>query len=176
MKYMSLAADKEGRSDLLALSTEDGRVIFFSTQDLQEAETDADASIPFATPIAQIGGKQAGFPGRIKDFEILSLEDQPKELRVGSLVVTGNSEGTVRIWKLDSQGLFSSERTKGSEKPKHTIRQVGKLLVTYETGNRITCLASYIMLPASDSSTLPDLTSEEETDEEVSSSDDSDDE
>ena len=173
---MSLPEDAEKRLEYLVLSTEDGRVIFYSTQELQEVDDDAESTIPFATPIAQVGGRQAGFPGRIKDFEILSLEEQPKEFGDGVLIVTGNSEGTVRIWKVGSHDLALVKQSKGSEESKHPSRQVGQLVTTYETGNRITCLAAFIMLPAEDLSALSDIESEDVGEEEESSSEESDDE
>lgn len=168
MKYVSPPADGDGQGDVLAVSTEDGRVAFYSTVNLQEAEEDSESSIPFATPLAQVGGKQAGFPGRIKDFEILSLGEQAKEYRDGFLVVTGSSDGVVRIWKIAEKDLVLEKQTKDT---KGTTRQVGKLLSSYETGNRITCLASFIMLPAEDPSTLFD--SEEDEDEEEEEEEDS---
>ncbi|KAJ5738972.1 hypothetical protein N7493_002127 [Penicillium malachiteum] len=169
MKYVSRPAG-DATEDLLAVSTEDGRVIFYSTQELQKPEEDDESTIPYATPVAQVGGKQAGFPGRIKDFEVLSLEDQPKEVRDGIIVVTGNSDGVVRIWNVASKELVPAKKSKGQG----TIPQVGNLLTTYETGNRITCLASFVMLPAEDPDTLIDSDDEEEFEE--LSDDDSDDE
>lgn len=173
MKYVSLPTDGEQQKDLLAISTEDGRVIFYSTEKLQEI-VDEESTIPEATVVAQIGGKQAGFPGRIKDFEVLSLAEQAKEIRDGFLVVTGNSEGVVRIWKISSEDLTPAKETKGSK----DTPQIGQVLSVYETGNRITCLASFIMLPAEDSSSLLDEFEEDENEDETeqSSSDDSDDE
>jgi hypothetical protein len=58
MKYISLAGDNDEKKDLLAVSTEDGRVIFYSTSVLQDAEEGDDSTIPHATPVAQVGGKQ----------------------------------------------------------------------------------------------------------------------
>lgn len=173
VKYVPLPAGGEQQSDLLAVSTEDGRVVFYATNELQEAEDDSDSSIPFATPVAQVGGKQAGLPGRIKDFEILSLEEQAKEIRKDFLIVTGNSDGVVRIWKVTGKDLVPAKQPKDT---KDTTRQIGKLLTTYETGNRITCLASFIMLPAEDQSTLFDSEDEddEEEEEEEPSGDESD--
>ena len=55
--------------------------------------------------------------------------------------------------------------------------QVGRLLNTYETGNRITCLKGFVMLASEDPSTLEDSEAEEEEEEKESdeeSSDDSD--
>lgn len=177
MKYVSLPADGEEQTSLLAVSTEDGRVIFYSTEKLQEA-TEEDSTISDATPVAQIGGKQIGLPGRIKDFEVLSLAEQAKDIRDGFLVVTGNSDGTVRIWKISGGDLVSGKESKSSKDTKHTTRQIGKVLSVYETGNRITCLASFIMLPAENPSTLFDEEDDDEDEDEPeeSSSDDSDDE
>jgi len=173
MKYVPRSADNDQADDLLAVSTEDGRIIFYSTTELRQMEEDEESKIPLATPVAQLGGKQASYPGRIKDFAVLSLEDQAKEIRDGFLVVTGNSEGTVRIWKIDAKDLAVTKKSKGSSKVKDTTtRQVGNLVSTYETGNRITCLASFIMLPAEDPSTLFD--SEEESEEEGGEESDSD--
>ncbi|KAJ5725693.1 uncharacterized protein N7483_007050 [Penicillium malachiteum] len=169
MKYVSRPVG-DATEDLLAVSTEDGRVIFYSTEELQKAEEDDESTIPYATPVAQVGGKQAGFPGRIKDFEVLSLADQPKEVHDGVVVVTGNSDGVVRIWNVASKELVPAKKSKGQD----TIPQVGNLLTTYETGNRITCLASFVMLPAEDPDTLIDSEDEEEFEE--LSDDDSDDE
>jgi len=176
MKYVSLPEGEGQNGDVLAVSTEDGRVIFYSTDDLKDAEEGDESEIPYATPLAQVGGKQAELPGRIKDFEILNLAEQAKEIRDDLLVVTGNSEGAVRIWKMTREDLVPAKHSKD----KDTVRQVGNLLTTYETGNRITCLASFVMLPAEDPSTLfasegeyeDDEEAEEEEEEESSSDDD----
>lgn len=167
MKYVSLPLKSGKKEDFLAVSTEDGRVMFYSTKELTEAEDDTECSIPHATPVAQLGGKQAGFPGRIKDFEILGLEGQAKECQNDFLVVTGNSDGVVRVWKIAGKDLTAAKKEKDTT-------QIGKLLTTYETGNRITCLASFVMLPAEDPSTLMD--SEDDDEDEAESSSDSDDE
>ncbi|KAJ5542495.1 hypothetical protein N7535_004917 [Penicillium sp. DV-2018c] len=167
MKYVSLPLKGDTKEDFLAISTEDGRVMLYSTKDLKEAEDDSECSIPHATAVAQIGGKQAGYPGRIKDFEVLTLENQAKEFRNDSLIVTGNSEGIVRVWKVAGKDLAAAKQAK-----KDTV-QIGKLLATNETGNRITCLVAFVMLPAEDPSTLIDS---EDDEDEVESSSDSDDE
>ncbi|KAJ5112321.1 hypothetical protein N7532_000366 [Penicillium argentinense] len=178
MKYVPRSAGKDQIDDLLAVSTEDGRVIFYSTTELKEPDEDEESKIPYATSVAQVGGKQAGFPGRIKDFALLSLEEQAQEIRDGFVVVTGNSDGVVRIWNIVGQDLVApKKKSKDPKKPKDATRQIGNLLSTYETGNRITCLASFIMLPTEDSSSLSDLDDDsEEEGKEESESDDSDDE
>jgi protein MAK11 len=162
MKYVSLPVKGDEKKDFLAISTEDGRLMFYSTKDLKEAENDNDCTIPHATPVAQLGGKQAGFAGRIKDFEILSLEEQAKEYRNDFLVVTGSSDGVVRVWKASGKDLVRA---------KDAPAQIGRVLTTYETGNRITCLASFVMLPAEDPSTLFDSEEESSENEEEDSSD-----
>jgi protein MAK11 len=162
MKYVSVPESENQKGDVLAVSTEDGRVIFYSTTELKDAEEGDESEIPYATPLAQVGGKQVELPGRIKDFEILSLAEQAKEIRNDFLVVTGNSDGVVRIWKIAGKDLVPAKQSKD----KDTIRQVGNLLTTYETGNRITCLASFVMLPAEDPSTLFDSEGEDEDEDE----------
>lgn len=171
MKYVSHSTGGDQKDDVLAVSTEDGRVVFYSTVNLQEAEEDSEATIPYATPLGQVGGKQAGFPGRVKDFEIMSLEEQVEAGFDGFLVVTGSSDGVVRIWKITEKDLVLENQSKDA---KNTTRQIGKLLSSYETGNRITCLASFIMLPAEDSSTLFDSEEDVEEDEEKDESSDED--
>ena len=137
MCYVQVA--EEDDPQLLAMSTEDGRILFYSTisKDLSTAEAvgDKDTPLPSAKLIAQLGGKDSGVAGRIKDFAVLSLgEGVSKEL----LVVTGGSDGAIRVWRLLSKDLVSHSGA---------ARQVGQLLGTYETGNRITCLKAFVMLP-----------------------------
>ncbi|ODM24298.1 hypothetical protein SI65_01994 [Aspergillus cristatus] len=172
MKYVTVDPSSEDASDLLAISTEDGRVIFYSTKKLREPENDPDSSIPFAEPIAQLGGKANGLPGRIKDFEVFSLKDEPTVKKDAFLVVTANSDGAVRVWLVDGKELKKQNDSENAP----TTSQVGKLLNTYETGNRITCMKAFVMLPAEDQSTLEDLDDEEdeESEEEESSDEESD--
>ena len=125
----------EGKGQVLAVSTEDGRVLFFSTNssDLIKSADDNDA--PKASLVAQLGGKAAGITGRIKDFEVLKLHESH------ILIITGSSDGNVRVWKLSPDADLDLAVQKESGK------QVGELLGTYETGNRITCLVAFLMLP-----------------------------
>ncbi|KAL2833442.1 WD40-repeat-containing domain protein [Aspergillus cavernicola] len=167
IKYVPVSSDEDD-DELLAISTEDGRVIFYSTKKLRQPEEGDESSIPHAEPVAQIGGKYHGFPGRVKDFEILRLEGQPGAQRGDLVVVTANSEGAVRVWQL----LGTELRNTGTKQSSDTKdMQVGNLLNSYETGNRITCLKAFVMMPAEDPSTLEDLEEsfDEESDEDVSS-------
>ncbi|EAW10222.1 putative 60S ribosome biogenesis protein Mak11 [Aspergillus clavatus NRRL 1] len=173
MKYVALDPAAEDSEELLAISTEDGRVVFYSTKKLRTAADDDESPIPYAEAVAQIGGRAAGFPGRVKDFEILNVGQEAGAKKGDLLVVTANSEGVVRVWMLRTKDLApnTKETTKATdEKSKEPENlQAGKLLNVYETGNRITCLKAFVMLPSEDPSTLDDsddLSDEEEEEEE----------
>jgi len=134
LSYITLSEDDD--VSILAMSTEDGRILFYSTNpnDLTTAAAVAgkEAPLPAAKLVAQLGGNDTGVSGRIKDFTTLKIDD-------GSLlIVTANSDGTIRLWRMLGSDLKSHE-TK--------IKQVGTVIGTYETGNRITCLQAFIMLP-----------------------------
>ncbi|TAQ84663.1 hypothetical protein B7494_g7001 [Chlorociboria aeruginascens] len=120
---------------VMALSTEDGRVLFYSTRptDLSTSATveGKESSLPSAKLIAQLGGKNCGVTGRIKDFTALNTGAST------TLIITGSSDGVIRIWNLSTTDL-----THGGE-----AKQVGKLLGSYQTNNRITCLKAFVMLP-----------------------------
>ena len=55
------------------------------------------------------------------------------------MIVTGRSDGAIQLFKISASDL----QQKGDR-----VREVGKLLGTYETGNRITCLDGFVMLPS----------------------------
>jgi protein MAK11 len=159
--YVQVA--EEGDIQVLAVSTEDGRILFYSTipADLSTAEAieGKDAPLPSAKLIAQLGGKDAGLSGRVKDFTVLSLGEGPlKEF----LVITGGSDGALRVWKLSA--------SKDLAPRSGAVRQVGQLLGTYETVNRITCLKAFIMLPkVDDEDEIENLEDFEDFDEEEDS-------
>ncbi|KAL2020358.1 hypothetical protein VTK56DRAFT_8487 [Thermocarpiscus australiensis] len=128
--------DKEKEGTVLAVSTEDGRVVFFSTAK-EDIEAPAEGkTLPTAKLVAQLGGKEAGVSGRIKDFKVLPVEGE--EGKQGFFIVTGSSDGRIRLWQVGADDLDGTGKT-----PK----QVGKLLGTYETQNRITCVEAFIMIP-----------------------------
>ncbi|TPX08992.1 uncharacterized protein E0L32_009571 [Thyridium curvatum] len=135
-----VAVDDEGESEVLAVSTEDGRIMFFSTKP-EETTGDKekkDSSLPTATFISQLGGKEHGVEGRIKDFAVLPIA-QDKAARAW-IVVAGCSDGKVRLWKVAESDLRPAGKDTAG-------RQVGKRLGTYETHNRITCVAAFVMIP-----------------------------
>ncbi|KAH7072896.1 WD40-repeat-containing domain protein [Paraphoma chrysanthemicola] len=127
----------------LLVSTEDGRVLLYDTSATSPASEDVEKSkdsVPSSKLVAQIGGPGAGISGRVKDFEVFPLS---KTNPTAFLVITGSSDGTVRIWFLNSEELNDDaevEQGKG-----FSAKQVGRLLGTYTTGTRITCLKAYTM-------------------------------
>lgn len=147
-----------GSLHILALSTEDGRILFYNTQIVttsatNSTETTKSVDIPTCTLLAQLGGRAAGIAGRIKDFEILvpfSTESSPSS---NLIIITGSSDGAVRLWELNSEELYEEERTESEDAvPKSNgsaakaAKQVGQLIGTCETGNRITCLKAFVMI------------------------------
>lgn len=166
IEYVRLSSEGEGAKEeesLLAVSTEDGRVLFFSTrkEDLIEAEEkDGKAAVlPNAKLVAQLGGKEAGVASRIKDFKFLALEGEDGER--SWYVVTGSSDGKLRVWKLEAKDLKVAD-TEGAAK-----KQVGTLLGAYDTQNRITCVEAFVMIPRPEG--LED--SDEEFEDEVEAED-----
>jgi protein MAK11 len=135
--------DEEDDVHVLAVSTEDSRILFYSTRpdDLvtPPAVEGKDAPLPSSRLIAQLGGKDAGLSGRVKDFTVLKMgEGSSKNI----VIVAGSSDGSLRLWKLSA----AKDLVARSEK----VKQVGTLLGAYETGNRITCLKAFVMLSRPD--------------------------
>ncbi|KAK7736996.1 Protein mak11 [Cytospora paraplurivora] len=155
--YVRLDADSE--ATVLAVSTEDGRILFYSTKvdDLEDPEK--DMKLPRAKLLAQIGGKAAGVSGRVKDFKVVKAEDATGVWYIAS----ASSDGTLRVWELTREELAPK---KGKEAP-----QAGKLLGTYETQNRITCMEAFVMIPRPEG--VEESEDEQESEE---ASDDSDEE
>ena len=160
-----IQVDEEEDIQVLVTSTEDGRILFYSTRpaDLVTAEAveGKDALLASAKLIAQLGGKEVGLSGRIKDFTVLNVgEGSSKEF----IIVAGGSDGALRLWR-----FAPKELAKHSGK----VKQIGKLLGSYETTNRITCLKAFVMLPKMEGAEDEDIEDYEglEDDEEASSSD-----
>ncbi|KAI0892855.1 WD40 repeat-like protein [Annulohypoxylon nitens] len=165
ISYVTIDAAND--SSMLAISTEDGRILFLSTksEDLISSksteEKEKKSSLPLAKLIAQVGGKDAGVLGRIKDFSINKILNKGGD---ESLVITaGSSDGKVRIFKLGVSELKKARKSK-------TAPTVGKLLGTYETQNRITCVEAFTMIPR------PEGVEDSEDELEDASEDDNDDE
>jgi len=138
--YKRLSLKDGGEKDVLAVSTEDGRIVFYSTGTTKkpiEADASNGVSIPDAQPLAQLGGKEAGISGRVKDFEIITLKNDPEPSAEMVLIITASSDGSVRVWELTSEDITPNKSPRAI--------QVGKLLGTYETESRITCLKAFLM-------------------------------
>jgi protein MAK11 len=131
---MRIVPAGEGHS-ILAISTEDGRIIFYDLKTTVESEKE-DEEVPQCAALGQLGGNQAGFSGRIKDFEVL-------QHKAGAplTIVTGSSDGAVRLWKFGVSEMLEG----GSEQAEGEVRQVGTPIGTHETGHRITCLVAFVM-------------------------------
>lgn len=159
----------EASEEVLAISTEDGRVLFYLTdppttpEDKEATETPVDIDTPHLIGI--LGGKSLGMPTRVKDFtEVFAGGKQ--------FIITAGSDGVVRVWDLDASKDAADKQ--GREMKKVRIekeekevaveeRQVGALVGIYETERRITCLGAM------------DMEVGEEEEEEVATEKDSDD-
>ena len=173
LRYVEMPSEDDEKSDILAISTEDGRILFYSTTLTANApreKEDAKSAIPNIQAIGQIGGNSDDLKGRIKDFEILGLpavEGSTESL----LIVAGSSDGIIRLWILNPT-LLSTENASFAKSPNTdpndlpngkgeantpkspSIVQVGQLIGTYETGNRITCLKAFVMSEPNDTSNV----------------------
>ncbi|KAK4561008.1 Protein mak11 [Recurvomyces mirabilis] len=119
--------------EMLAVSTEDGRVLFFNTTDT--AAGAEKGNLPICKCVAQLGGRAAGIAGRIKDLEVIELPASVSSAQNIVLLVTASSDGAVRIWTVP--------RDLG--KDASAAQQTGRLLGTLETSNRITCLGAFVL-------------------------------
>jgi protein MAK11 len=136
-------------------------------------EDSSEAGFPDCRLLGQLGGRSVGLGGRIKDFEILEVpsgDPQPGDREF--ITVTGSSDGAVRLWRIKAYEILQSFKANGSsasEKQRSTTRtgsndtdmakpnspsprQIGTLVGTYETGNRITCLKAFVMVDRIDAS------------------------
>ena len=178
-----VSVEEEGPT-LLAVSTDDGRVLFFSTkvEDLvpvekKDDEDDDTERLPSAKLVASVGGREAGVMSRIKDFTIIRRAE-------AFYVVGASSDGKIRIWRIGKAELLAAAKGNGKskskgkgkgkegkkEESKKESTEVGSLLGTYGTQNRITCLESFEMIPR------PEGVEESEVEEWEDESDDDEDE
>ena len=159
MKYVQVPS-KAKPTTLLAVSTEDGRIAFYSTTPAETDQTESN-TIPSATCVAQLGGKSAEITTRIKDFEI--LPSSPETF----VVVTASSDGAIRVWVIKTTDLVCAKGDSSKNGKDTSIPiQTGKLIGTYETGNRVTCLKAFVMLPpAEGEEDMDGLTTEAEDDD-----------
>ena len=151
----------------MVLSTEDGRIIFYATQARSTTSTATSpddsaaakaALLPSCRPLGQLVGRddEAGSgttrASRIKDFDILPVHTSETGT-VTIVVVAGSSDGAVRVWSLDPARLLARVPVPGPGQDLNlpaSPAELGTLLGTYQTGNRITCLTAFVMLRQED--------------------------
>lgn len=132
-QYHTVVSSKaESVEEVLALSTEDGRILFYS---LTAHQKDDQGRLPELKCIAQIGGRAEGVQTRLKDFQVLNLQPRKDTL----LVVAAGSDGTVWLWSIDRAELRIDSADSG------TSLSIGHLLGKHKTESRITCLDAFIM-------------------------------
>jgi protein MAK11 len=151
MHYISLPQGENKDAALLAVSTEDGRILFYTTEAATPAASNGagdknkvDKAVPDATLVATVGGKEGGIPNRIKDFDVLFLPPVPAE-RQTAVIIAASSDGTIRVLKVLVSDLLNTMGKKTSVAPR-----LGSVIGSYETNNRITCLKAFVMLPPRD--------------------------
>ncbi|KAI1950892.1 Protein mak11 [Ophidiomyces ophidiicola] len=162
-------------NEVLAISTEDGRVIFYSTDTPIVDQTSSKSSVPPAQLWRELGSKSNDQPSRIKDFEFLTVDGHSQ-----AFVVTAGSDGVVKVWAMEQNSVTSQKGSKKKQQKAQLVdnsapRNIGRLLGAYETGNRITCLKAFVMA-ATETDQIDDefsgLSSDEQADS-TSSGDDS---
>lgn len=172
--------------NIVAISTEDGRILFYDTKGsgvdtTNGASTNGEKgtkgkSIPEASLVAQLGGPAADIMTRIKDFQILAIGEQESGTAIEGafsyVISTASSDGTIRLWSLLPEELQAKLQTP-AEGVTTPVVQVGQILAKYETGNRITCLKAFVMVRAGDDDGAETEVEEDKTEAE-SSEDDSD--
>ena len=144
MRYLTITDDEGPEMVVLVVSTESGKLLFYSTDQTSKGEKGAprESPLPDSVCLAQLDGRIHGFSGRIKDFEILSMPSSAGPSS-GLLAVTAGSDGSTRIWMMCSRNFFSA---KENAKDMSTPIPVGNLIGTYKTGSRITCLKAFVMV------------------------------
>lgn len=119
--YVTLPGDD---TYILAISTEDGRIIFYSTtarktkkpnsKETEDTEKDGN-DIDNPIILGHIGGREMGMVGRVKDFMILEADvpcdgsEVAQEFETNRkkalFSASAGSDGTIRIWALDIEGI-----------------------------------------------------------------------
>ena len=135
--FQYITTDAEIGSAVLAASTESGQILFFSTE--EETLEKPESGLPVAKLVAQLGGKEDGVSGRIKDFAVVKTGGAGDERL---MIIGGSSDGKLRVWSL---GLGDLKEACGKAE-----KAVCKLLGVTETQNRITCVGAFAMIPRPD--------------------------
>lgn len=187
-KVHQMAYVPGSEENIVAISTEDGRILFYDTKGSEaestttngeEKTTKEKTTIPEASLVAQLGGRAVDITTRIKDFQILAVGEQESSTEIEGaftyVISTASSDGTIRLWSLLPEELQVAEKLKAKEKETvgatKSILQVGQILAKYETGNRITCLKAFVMVGAGDDDRAETEAEEEKTEAESSDED-----
>lgn len=185
-KVHQMAYVPGSEENIMAISTEDGRILFYDTKgsEAESTTTNGDNAtkgkpIPEASLVAQLGGRSVDLTTRIKDFQIMAVGEQESSTEIEGafsyVISTASSDGTIRFWSLLPEELQVAEKLKAKEKETagatESILQVGQILAKYETGNRITCLKAFVMVGAGDDYGAETEAEEEKTEAESSDED-----
>ena len=117
------------------------------------AGVSTQGNIPLARLIGILGGRSSGISGRIKDFEVLDIHGVDSTKTVKMFCLAG-SDGIVRIlqmWDLEVTDALKADSNTDTINGKQLDddsqstmhQQFGKLIGTYKTDNRITCLKAF---------------------------------
>jgi protein MAK11 len=128
------SSSADSSRNLVAISAEDGRVLFYDISTLPDSPEDT-TKLPQVSCCGALGGPGAGIAGRVKDFEMLAIEGAEPLV----LVITASSDGAIRLWTIADKEL--STKSQSDEGP----AQLGTLIATLETGERITCLGAFVL-------------------------------
>ncbi|KAI5820759.1 WD40-repeat-containing domain protein [Pyronema omphalodes] len=143
IRFVTLPKQLLGQEEeeVLVVTTEDGRVLFFSPN---------AASVDEPKLLGTLGGRRMGMMGRVKDFSVVQTGGRV-------FVITAGSDGVVRIFDLCGEGSGieveegeTETAKKIGDKPTEEVkvpgdRQVGKIVGIYETTRRITCMVTMVM-------------------------------
>ncbi len=152
VRYVSIPSGGDPASEFLAVSTEDGRIIFYISNALGADfnEDKSDDEVKVSEPIAQFGGASDGLTGRIKDFEMLRSPNAGE-----TFFMACGSDGIIRIWVVEDIELTDcaasrlssgiSATSDGDGHNKNGPEPIGQLIGLYETSNRITCVTAFLM-------------------------------
>lgn len=168
---------KGAEQDILAISTEDGRVLFYNLSTPPEESNTTE--LPRIPCLAQLGGPAVGITNRVKDFEVLEVPSDYRNATSSLILATAHSDGNMRLWTLPSAD-FDPQQTEAvdtSEKNVPQTKQVGRLIGSLETGNRITCLGAFVMsavamAPNGEADEFPAESGEPDIDESASGDED----
>lgn len=184
---------------VLATATEDGRILFCSTRDadlVQPPATADSTTLPCARFIGQLGGKELDITDRVKAFKIMPVlessdasddaEESAKVPQKAWYVVSASSSGALRVWKLTDQELREAwtnsdassvaiSTSAATASKAAAPKQLGKLVGTYLTRDRITCVEAFVMIPRPEGVDDSDIDiADDESDDDEDSSDDED--